>query len=56
VGKVFGDRYKCVVVEGELPELLWELGRLHPPQPGEGWYCEREAGREPAGLSVEQPG
>ena len=41
---------------GRIARGLRELGRLHPPQPGEGCYCEREAGREPAGLSVEQPG
>jgi putative transposase len=28
--KVFGDRYKSVVVEG-IARLLWELGRLHLP-------------------------
>ncbi len=35
-GRVFGDRYKSVVVEGEVPRLLRELDGLHPPQSGPG--------------------
>ena len=54
-GRVFGDRYKCVVVEGKLPEYYGSLVDYIPPNParvgivsgrrGESVDCPRARGR-----------
>ncbi|TSA31734.1 MAG: transposase [Verrucomicrobiaceae bacterium] len=52
-GRVFGDRYKAVLVEGERVEYFTALLRLSP-QPGAGGGCECGERRQSQGLSLEQ--
>jgi REP element-mobilizing transposase RayT len=52
-GRLFGDRYKAVLVEGKQPRTR-DAGGLHPSQSGASGADKAEGRREHSRLSVEQ--